>query len=61
MKIRKTGMILAAVLLLCQSGCSRKQEDCVAQTQERGTLTVDLVYSDSPYTSLEGDVPVGLE
>lgn len=50
-----------AVLALGIVGCSGKKKDEVDRIQQAGVLRVALVDTDSGFTSMEGEKPVGVE
>lgn len=58
---RLAAILLAAGALLSVGGCSGGQESRVKMIQDAGVLKAAIVNSDSRYTSLEGQTPVGLE
>lgn len=61
-KWRFTAALIAAGILLTVSGCSGgKKTDRVKMIQDAGVLKVAIVDTNSRYTSLEGQTPVGLE
>ena len=61
-KWRFTAAFMAAGILLAVTGCSGgKQEDRVKMIQNAGVLKVAIVDTDSRYTSLDGQTPVGVE
>lgn len=53
----------AAVLVMgvAGAGCSKKTVGDVERIQASGSFRVAIVDTDSPYTSMEGETPVGIE
>lgn len=58
---RLAAVLMAAGILLAVGGCGGGQENRVAAIQKAGVLKVAIVDTDSRYTSLEGQTPVGVE
>ena len=59
---RFTAALMAAGILLTVSGCSGgKSADRVKLIQDAGVLKVAIVDTDSRYTSMDGQTPVGVE
>lgn len=54
-------VLLAAGVGLVLGGCSGKKKDPVAQIREAGVLKAAIVNTDSRFTSLDGEAPVGVE
>ena len=60
--MKKAGaVLLAAGLILSVSGCSGKTVDKVKAIQEAGVLKVAIVNSESSFTKMDGNTPVGME
>ena len=54
-------VLLAAGMVLTIGGCSGKKDDRVSQIRESGAFRVAIVNTDSRYTGLRGETPVGIE
>lgn len=63
-KMKKLGIAVllpAMILAAALSGCSKKTANEVKTIQESGQLRVAIVDTESRYTAMEGETPVGLE